>query len=185
MWIKEGAIYAELPDFCPITADDFVACTENPDIPDFDVVPIGAMFGVVVTETNAKTWGFVDLVQTKLQEIDGAYEAMMQSIKQGYTQTEIETWFKQTAEVDAYLVDNSAATPMIDHLLPEGVPKADFVAVIKAKSDQYAEFCGDFLKHKRSLHAQVLSIKDDDNLSDEEKAMKIVAVNWELTDAES
>lgn len=84
----------------------------------------------------------VDKVQAK-NKIDSDFEKSIKAITIGVPESEIQTWTKQELEARAYILDNTASTPLIDALCTaRGVPKDYLVAKIIEKADAYAVSVG-------------------------------------------
>ncbi len=86
---------------------------------------------------------------------EAEFRAAIASIKSGYTDDERETWDQQKSEAQALVLDESAATPMIDGMAEErGVARRDIAERILAKADVYDRAAG------RAL-GRMQRIKDD------------------------
>lgn len=69
-----------------------------------------------------------------------AYEAAIESLTAGYPPSEIATWERQRAEVMAWHLDDTSATPWIDIAAQaRGIPRADYLARTYAKATQFAQ----------------------------------------------
>lgn len=111
----------------------------------------------------------------KLEEINGAYEAQLSVVRNGYPETELLTWDKQEQEARAYLADNGASTPFMDSLAGErGITKADLAARIMVKVNLADTLVGAATGKRQRLEDEILAI--DENAPD--AIAQISAVSW-------
>jgi hypothetical protein len=76
----------------------------------------------------------ISIIEIKAREMGNVYaeyEEAMEALKNGYTNSERETWRKQEEEARAYTADNTSPTPFINGLIAAGV--AGDVPTIAAK----------------------------------------------------
>lgn len=97
-----------------------------------------------------------ELRASKLSEINSAYDKTMSSVVATYPDMEVLTFDKQEQEARAWLVDNSASTPLIDALAQgRGIDKAELVQRIIAKADAFALATG-YLTGQRQRYEDTL-----------------------------
>lgn len=98
------------------------------------------------SEQDDGSWTAVDLPfeqarQNKLNSFQQTYEQNMQTVREGYSESEIASWDKQEKEARAWQADNSAETPFLDVLAQaRGIAKADLVAKVIAKADLATQY---------------------------------------------
>lgn len=91
----------------------------------FEFNKIGSTFelvaGKAVETITTEATPVKDMKARELANVYAEYEQAMDLLKNGYTNSERETWRKQEEEARAYVADNLSPTPFIDGLIAAGV----------------------------------------------------------------
>ena len=94
--------------------------------------------------------------QRSIQSIEQEFEISVAKITEGYTESEILTWDQQALEAQAFLLDNTFDTPLIDAILSGGdKTKLDFCKLIISKRDVYKPAIGAALAAKNKSLTEI------------------------------
>lgn len=94
--------------------------------------------------------------ETKLYEINVAYNEATSTLVASYPQNELLTFDKQEAEARAWIADNAVETPLVDMLAAgRQMDKAELVNRIIAKADAFALAVG-YLTGQRQRYEDML-----------------------------
>jgi hypothetical protein len=94
--------------------------------------------------------------QQSIASIEQEFEDTVSKITEGYTESEIQTWDQQAFEAQAFLLDNTFDTPLIDAIL-SGVDKTklEFCELIVSKRDIYKPAVGSALAVKNKSLTEI------------------------------
>lgn len=100
----------------------------------------------------------MDFRTAKLIEINRHCTMLLDAMKAGYPNDEVQSWIKQETEARAYVVNNSAPTPLLSALATaRGVSLADAVANVIQKADLFTVASGQIIgtrqKYKDLINA--------------------------------
>ena len=99
-----------------------------------------------------------------LISINADYESLITALTSGIPSSEIATWPDQKAEAKAWILDNSAATPLIDSIcLTRGCDKEYLVSKILAKNEYYSIEVGKLTGIRQKLEKEILGESDGIN----------------------
>jgi len=91
-----------------------------------------------------------DLEAQTVKNRQDVFNSEINEIKSGYSEEEVQSWFKQEAEAVSWLADNSTTTVLCDAVLAvTGGDKAEFMANVVRKANLYAVAYGAALGRKR------------------------------------
>jgi len=108
--------------------------------------------GVLVVEDKIS-------VRYKLAKLNKEYEEAMSNLTIGIPVSEQKTWTEQKNEAQAWLNDNTIATPLLDSiLLSRGDTKEYLVSKIIEKSNLYTEAIGRLTGERQKKEKQILGI---------------------------
>jgi len=89
-------------------------------------------------------------------EINGAFDAAMNTLIGSYPEREISSWPQQEKEARAYLADPAAVTPLLDALsTARGVTKDALAQKIVAKADAFAAAAGALIGKRQALEDKI------------------------------
>ena len=92
----------------------------------------------------------------QVSSITKEFESTVSQLKSGYSESEIQSWNLQIAEAEAYQVDNTAATPLLDSMLStRGGTKDELVLRIATNATQYTQVFGTALGKKQKAIADL------------------------------
>lgn len=118
-----------------------------------------------------------ELAADKLLSINNECEKDINAIKLGYPNSEVLSWPKQEAEARAYIVDSSAATPLLNALsVARGITKADLANRIVVKADQFAQISGMLIGKRQQLEDMINALLADNQ--NPPTAADIEAITW-------
>jgi len=106
----------------------------------------------------------LDIQKAKEAEIRTAAAQAIEAIATPYHQQERDTWFRQTAEAEAWTASNTAVTPLIDailaarKLIDATATKAAIVSNILAKRDAFNAAVGTIIGKQQGLLTQVYAV---------------------------
>ena len=126
-------------------------------IPCDDIVGIGWLYDGTTFTPPIKT--LVEAKDVKTSEINSAFESSLSVIISQYPLAERESWFVQSSEAKAYLIDNTVATPFLSALLiarsVAGETLADLALKIKTNADAYEAMAASSIGQRTTLVAAV------------------------------
>jgi len=128
-----------------------------------DTVPLPPAATVITEQQHAdlltdyNTWraqihldNIEQLRAVKSQQIDGNFTAVVDQIRAGYPDYEIESWPQQQAQAERYAADNTAPVPLLEHIAAaKGLAVADVVERILANATAYSQAYGQALGTKQ------------------------------------
>jgi hypothetical protein len=101
----------------------------------------------------------------KLSEVNTECDSRMAVLVSGYPEREQQTFPKQEQEARAFIVDATAATPMIDALsLNRGIGKVSLASRIIAKADAFAAYSGMMIGYRQKLEDQITAANTQEQL---------------------
>lgn len=162
------------------------------NIPDDAILVSDELFFQTINETDG-IWSFVDgeivkvalpdpvpptiaeLLDAKLIEINKSFETEMSALTSQYPASEMLSWSKQETEARAYILDDTAITPLLDSLAEaRNIDKFELVNRVIVKADGFATFSGMTIGKRQGLEdaIEVLRASPDTTVEDVE------AIQW-------
>ena len=131
--------------------------------------------GKIVVSTPPDNRSIAQIKAQAIANINAGYTAAINSLLEGYPSYLVDTFFKQEKEADAWLLDQTTATPFIDSMASErGITKADAVERIKQRAATFSEATGLLTGKQQRLVDAVNAIQSDATRDD---AKQIVESN--------
>lgn len=116
----------------------------------------------IVQEDGSMATTFRELTKEELKpylliSINADYESSITALTSGIPSSEIATWPDQKAEANAWTIDNSVATPLIDSIcLTRECDKEYLVSKILAKNKYYSIEVGKLTGIRQKLEKEIL-----------------------------
>lgn len=111
-----------------------------------------------------------DMKAAKLAELASAFSTRMATIKAGYPEEEVSSWFKQEAEARAYTADSSAATPLLSAMATaRNITVADLAARVISNADAWSATSGAIIGKRQAYEDAVNAASD---------AATVAAIVW-------
>lgn len=113
----------------------------------------------VLPKSTFQSLPVIDLVASKINEINNKCEGDIDALKAGYPDNEIQTWSKQELEARAFNTDSSSHVPFITALATErGIDVAELANRIIAKADAFAAVAAAAIGKRQRLEDELTAI---------------------------
>lgn len=116
----------------------------------------------IVVSTPADNRSIVEIKAQAISAINAGFTQAMQEIVINYPDIEIKSWPQQVKEAEAYQLDNTAKTTLLDRIvLKRGIDKAVLIDSVLEKEDDYSAVSGDLIGQRQHLEGLIEAIPDD------------------------
>lgn len=165
----DGGVVAEM-----LSTDGDITTMFHPGLV-WVVAPVGVLPGYSYSEgifaaPVAVVPDLADIKAAKLVELAADFALRMGSVKAGYPDDEIQSWFDQKGEAVAFTANPSAATPLLSAMASaRGITVADLAARVIANAAGYAAAAGLFIGKRQKYEDAVNAAAD---------AAAIAAITW-------
>jgi len=127
------------------------------------------------TPTDAEN--LISVKKSKTGEALSLFQNEITSLKEGYVQSEIDSWDRQQKEAELYLADNNATVQLLTLMASaRGITKDLLATNIMVKVTAFQNVFGTAIGKKQGFEDQIALIDQDGVKTDDEKATDIQAI---------